>query len=219
MKQPKQPRLKRITTRKLNKYLKDPDYIIKVAKRFGIPNPEDAVRNRSTFPCVIPGHDPLVCMAAIRKLPDGKYVYVDDLNNSRTSYYFQTVFQGMVTGTIPTEKTTNAMAMAYTMRLLIETGAERPYPVQLLPLPDDATEDHRRVYDGFKLHLGGAWRSMEPGIAMPFATSFAAPWCGFGSSSDFDQALGDLVKWGIIDEEPYMTNLPRYRPAVPKKLQ
>lgn len=79
-------------------------------------------------------------------------------------------------------------------RLEVEAGliaADRP---RLPPLPDDAIEAVRRVYDGFRL-LVAVRRSLGDDGPTPFTSEFAAAWCGLSPK----QAKTALSKLSALD--------------------
>jgi hypothetical protein len=77
--------------------------------------------------------------------------------------------------------------LLWKLRIADERGLLSLPPVEHEPLPADAPESARAVYEGFLLLLGLRWR--DPGLAgepAMFVLDFAAAWCGITESEAKD---------------------------------
>jgi len=77
----------------------------------------------------------------------------------------------------------------WSLRLLCEAGVLPPVSVHTTPLPSDAPEHVRSVYEGYGFLLGVKWLH-TPNVATPFSWRFAAAWCGVS-----ERKVGEALQW------------------------
>jgi hypothetical protein len=141
------------------------------------------------FRCVLPGHTETYPSASLYWDPHtGALLYRDWHARGSVAWY-----------TLPDVRASLAFGQAlrlrgpsvatWQLRLLVEPGNLKPYPVPAHPLPLVAPPAVRHVYEGLLLVLGCKWWH-TPQAPTTFAWRFAEAWCGLGM-----RHVGDAMQW------------------------
>lgn len=145
----------------------------------------------SAFRCPIPGHEERHPSASLFRMRDGRVMLRDwHRRGSRDWVPLPDVFASQLHG--EEVKLTAGERRSWLARLELEMGVREPLPVQLPPLPRDATETMGKVAEGFRLLL-----AVEGAESAPYTRRFAARWCGV-SPWRAGQAIDRLLACGVL---------------------
>jgi hypothetical protein len=175
---------------------RDAGYVLAVAKLLGIPDPEAAVHQGRSFCCVVPGHDERQPSAKLYRKDDGIFIYKDFHGEAGLSALsLAEAYHAVITGRLA--RLSSAQNGLWSLQLMIDTRLVHAYPVILPTLPDEATPNEWKVYEGVARLFATNWRYREPGTPLPFSRAFAANWCGVLEGTA-GRAIARLRDWGIL---------------------
>jgi hypothetical protein len=167
--------------------------------------------------CILPGHHEAHPSVTLHWSDRGELMYHDwHAIDGKPWWNLVEVYAAVVVGAIAVTKDGHVAKMGrssfavWRLRLLIEAGVIEPYPVDIVPLPNDAPRYVARVYAGFRLLLACKWAYL-PGTATVFTWSFAAGWCGVGIVNA-GKAIQWLVRRGVLEPAGQHRRQPLYLP-------
>lgn len=161
-----------VAARRLDDLDKDDRFALAVQQHLGVPR--DVALGRA-FLCVLPGHAENSPSASLGRDNAGRWIYHDWHRRGGCPEYLTLadVYFSIHCGWV---RASHGPTLAvWKLRLLHEMGLLDPAPVPMRPLPDDAEDDVRAVYDGFRDLLALKW-TYEPKVATTFSWSFAEDW-------------------------------------------
>jgi hypothetical protein len=150
-----------------------------LSRRVGLD--EGLLASGQPFLCILPGHGESHPSATWFKTTSGHFIYHDwHVKSGEAFWPLPDVFAALVTGQLkrlpkPSRKT-------WRLRLMVEAGLLEPYPVEMIPLPDDLPPLMRRFCEGFRYLCACKWTFQERAPTM-FSDAFAAGWCGIREGS------------------------------------
>src|SRR3989344_658285 len=190
-----------------------------VARSLGIPT-EGLIENGSSenFRCILPGHAEDNPSASLYRHPQtGAILYRDWHGKDGNQWYpLAVVAASLAYGKI--KRLRGPELATWQIRLLVELGILKPAPVEMKPLPADATDIERKVYDGFRLLLGCKWR-YSPNEPTPFARNFAAAWCGVSVAQVRSAIKALQMQYRVIHFVEWYQRLRLWLPAPLDELQ
>lgn len=186
----------------LRQWDSDEAYVRAVCEKLGIPS----LPIGKHFCCIIPGHEEKHPSASLWRDRTGAVVYRDWHQRDGAEWYtLAEVYALQAYDAVNELRTANgnirrlsAPELAtWKLRLLVETGFVSPYKIKAQPLPDDAPNAARRVYEGYLLLLGCKWLH-TPNEPTSFAWRFAAAWCGDMSKDTAYRGMKWLLERGYV---------------------
>lgn len=163
----------------------------------GVPS---EIKLGSKFHCVLPGHAENKPSASLGRTDTGYYYYHDwhyGRHRAPEILTLAEVYAATVTGRVEKQKSPPLHA-TWKLRMLVEMGVLPPATVPMPPLPQNASESLRCVYEGFRYLLACRW-TMTPNAPAPFTWRFGANWCGVAPQTA-QQGIQKLYAMGIIEQ-------------------
>jgi len=153
------PKLVSATDGMLRSLDKQDAFVLAVAHHLlGIP---ESVGIGETFRCVLPGHEETKPSASLFRTNDGTVMYTDWHNvgeaGKRLQLTLTEVFRAQRTRRVAKIERAPEHA-TWKLRMCMAIGNLAPAPVAMRPLPDDARDTLRRVYEGIRLLFQCKWR-------------------------------------------------------------
>ncbi len=184
----------------------DPQVVKAVCKVLGVPWGK-------TFRCILPGHAEEHPSCSIYQSPTGLWIYRDFHQRDGDKVFlipevFASLRYGMVkrlesrltmmirAGLSREDVLSDTELAVWARRLLWEAGLLTLPSVDMVPLPEDAPDYVRTVYDGFRLLVQIRWL-FKMGESVTFSWRFASAWCGVGQYR-VQQAMRYLLAEDII---------------------
>lgn len=177
-------------------FVRDHRYVVAACSLLGIPHSAVASIGK-TFRCVLPGHEEHHPSASLFVDPKDDVVVYRDWHRGGHFYALADVYAAQVSGRV--QRLNGPSRAQWTRRLLIETGLLDAAPVSLAPLPVDAPNSARAIYDGYAKLLACRWQT-QPGEPAPFALDFARDWCGGISAWQVGAGKAWLIENGYLQK-------------------
>jgi hypothetical protein len=149
------------------------------------------------FCCALPGHGERRPSARLSwgRGRDALSYYDAHQRSGRPWYLLPEVYCALITKEVP-PRLNHPSLVTWRLRLYVEAGILGPYPVEMKPPPEGASDTLRKVYTGFRLLLQSKWLK-DPGQPTWFSREFAAGWCQT-TSRPAGEAKEELLRLGIL---------------------
>jgi hypothetical protein len=173
----------------------DDEFALAAQRFLGVPAD---VELGQSFLCILPGHFERNPSASLGKDSHGRWVYRDHHQRGGCPLYMTLAdaYASQRRGWI--QKMDGPTLAVWKLAMLAEMGLVDPVAVPLRLLPDDASDDVRRLYGGVRHLLSLKWL-YEYGAATPCAWSFMADWTGMDERA-VGAAMKELLRMKILSQ-------------------
>ena len=168
---------------------KDAEYAVGFLRLLGVDTGVDW-----PFPCLLPGHRR--GLFARVSQAHGRFVYVCGCDGKERARWLTEAYAAYVSGGLRRRGPPEFARWGW--RLAVEVGAVDAPAVAMPPLPADASETLRRVYEDLALFVRVRRLGDAPNEPFTFAKRFVAEWCGGLNEDAAKRALAALVCLGVL---------------------